>query len=338
MAEITDPQTLRQIIRTQSEISRLGPDLGAVIECAAESVQQLTQAGAAIVEMVEGEEMVYRAATGFASPCLGLRMKRAGSLTGHSIDQGQMLLCADSETDTRVDREACRRVGLRSMVVAPLHFNQAPVGVLKIASNEPDAFHEQDLAVLDSMSDLIASAMFHAARFEEGELYYKATHDSLTGLANRALFYDRLRQRMALARRNGVSFGLLSADMDGLKQINDTYGHRAGDAALREVASRIKTITRVSDTFARLGGDEFALILTEVHNREGAQQAASRVEQALYEPFQFDGWMLPLSLSIGHALFPLDGEEIDPLLDAADQAMYTAKRSRNARPANGQTA
>ncbi|HCT60782.1 MULTISPECIES: sensor domain-containing diguanylate cyclase [Acidobacterium] len=328
MAEITDPQVLRQIIRTQNEISRLGPDLGAVIQCAAESVQQLTHAGAAIVEMAEGDQMVYRAATGFATACLGLRLKREGSLTGLCIQNGQMLICSDSETDPRVDRDACRRVGLRSMVVAPLFFHQSPVGVLKIASPLPDAFREQDMAVLDSMCELIASAMFHAARMEEGELYYKATHDSLTGLPNRALFYDRLRQRLALARRNGVSFAVLSLDMDGLKSINDTYGHQAGDAALRETAARIKAITRVSDTFARLGGDEFALLLTEVHNREGALEAASRLEQALFEPLQFEGWRLPLSLSIGHALFPLDGEEIDPLLDAADQAMYQTKRHR----------
>ena len=328
MADISDPQILKQIIRIQSEISRLGPDLGAVMELAAESICQLTGAGAAIVEMVEGDEMVYRAAAGFARASLGLRLKRQGSLSGLAAEQGQMLICSDSETDVRVDREACRRVGLRSMVVAPLFFNNAAVGVLKIASEQPEAFTCQDLAVLDHITDLIASAMFYAARFEEGELYYKATHDILTKLPNRALFYDRLRQRMALARRNGISFALLSLDMDGLKMINDTHGHRAGDAALRETACRIKPITRVSDTFARLGGDEFALIMTEVHNREGALQAASRIEQALDEPFDFEGWRLHLGVSVGHALFPLDGEEIDPLLDVADQAMYTAKRSR----------
>jgi diguanylate cyclase (GGDEF)-like protein len=331
MAEITDPHVLQQIIRTQNEISSLGPDLGAVMECAAKSVQQMTQAGAAIVELAEGEDMVYRAATGFASSCLGLRLKREGSLTGLCIQNGQILICSDAETDNRVDREACRRVGLRSMVVSPLFFRHSPVGVLKIASPRPDAFREQDLAVLDSISELIASAMFHAARMEEGELYYKATHDSLTGLANRALFYDRLRQRMALARRNGVSFGLLSFDMDGLKTINDTHGHQAGDAALREVANRIKSISRASDTFARLGGDEFAMILTEVHNRDGALQTASRVEQALYEPFQFENWRLRLGVSVGHALFPLDGDAIDPLLDVADRVMYQTKRSRNGR-------
>jgi diguanylate cyclase (GGDEF)-like protein len=333
MAEITNPQILRQIIRTQNEISRLGPDLGAVIQLAAESVQQLTQAGAAIVEMAEGEVMVYRAATGFAGSYLGLRLRREGSLSGLCIQNGQMLLCADAETDTRVDRQACRRVGLRSMVVAPLFFHQSPVGVLKVASTQPEAFDEEAMSVLDSTSELIASAMYHAARMEEGELYYKATHDALTGLPNRALYYDRLRQRLALARRNGVSFAVLSLDMDGLKQINDTYGHQAGDAALREIATRLKAITRISDTFARLGGDEFAMILTEVHNREGALQTISRLEQAVYEPLLFNGWRLQLGLSIGHAVFPIDGEEIDPLLDAADRAMYQIKRRRSPRKA-----
>ena len=194
-----DPTVLIEIIQAQTEIAKLGLDLGGVIAFVAERVQQLTDAGGAIVELAEGEDMVYRAAAGMAQHQLGLRLKRQGSMSGLCVEQGEPLRCDDSESDPRVDREACRRVGLRSMVCTPLNHNGATVGVLKIASPVANAFNEQHIQVLSLMSELIAAAMFHAVEYETSELYHKATHDALTGLANRALFYDRLRQCVALA-------------------------------------------------------------------------------------------------------------------------------------------
>src|SRR6185369_10554343 len=111
---------LMAIIQTQTEIAKLGLDLGAMMELVAEHIQLLTNAQGAIVELVEGDEMVYRAAAGMAGSQLGLRLKREGSLSGLAVASGEILHCRDSETDPRVDLAACRRVGVRSMVVAPL--------------------------------------------------------------------------------------------------------------------------------------------------------------------------------------------------------------------------
>jgi diguanylate cyclase (GGDEF)-like protein len=323
-----DSDTLLAIIQAQTEIAKLGMDLGAMLQLVADRMQTLTQATGAIIELAEGEEMVYRAAAGMAENQLGLRLKRAGSLSGLCVASGAILECSDSETDPRVDREACRRVGLRSMLVAPLSHNDTPIGVLKIASPEPHAFNARDIKVLELMTGLIGAAVYKASDFNE--LYHRATHDPLTGVSNRALFYDRLRQGLLLAARRATGLGVINLDMDGLKPINDRYGHRAGDAAIREVAQRLKHICRQSDTVARLGGDEFGLVLQDVKDRASVEEHAGRINQAIDAPMPFEGQILAVGASLGVAVFPQDGAEPSVLLDKADQAMYAAKRARKA--------
>ena len=319
---------LMAIIQAQTEIAKLGMDLGAMLDLVANRMQTLTRAQGAIVEIVEDDEMVYRAAAGMAGGQLGLRLKRQGSLSGLCVASGEILECRDSDTDSRVDREACRRVGLRSMLVAPLIYNGTTIGVLKIASPEPEAFAARDVKVLELMTGLIGAAIYKASDFSE--LYHQATHDPLTGVSNRALFYDRLRQGLLLAARRATGLGLLNLDMDGLKPINDKFGHRAGDAAIREIAGRIRQACRQSDTVARLGGDEFGVVLPDIKDRASVEHQAERIAAEIAMPFQFEDQPLPLGASLGIAVFPEDGTDVAPLIETADQAMYTAKRARKA--------
>jgi diguanylate cyclase (GGDEF)-like protein len=321
-------ERLLEIIRTQGDVAKLGPDLGAVMALVAERARTLTHAMGAVVELAEGSEMVYRAAAGAVESHLGLRLSRAHSLSGLCVQQGHALCCEDSETDQRVDRVACRRVGLRSMVVVPLRHHDTVIGVLKVMSERVAAFAADDLRVLGLMSDLIAAAMFHATQHAAGELFHRATHDVLTGLANRALFYDRLRHCLDQARRESRHLGVLYLDMDGLKPINDRYGHRAGDAAICEFGTRIRDAARKSDTVARLGGDEFAVILAKVDDHAGALAHVHRLEQRIGVPFEFEHKPIALGASIGIALYPRDGNELESLLEAADRAMYAIKRAR----------
>ena len=322
-------QRLLEVIKAQSEIAKLGLDLGAVMSHVTQRVLDLTPATGAVVELAEGDELVYRATSGVAEPHLGLRLLRANSLSGLCISRGQMLTCVDSDTDPRVDKEACRLVGLRSMIVVPLRHDAQVVGVLKVYSSVPRKFDKTDEEILGLMSDLIASAMFNAAQNESGALFYRATHDALTGLANRALFFDRLRHTLSNARRDHRSFTLLSLDMDGLKPINDTLGHRAGDAALCEIAERITKNSRQSDTVARVGGDEFGVILARCAGPEDAEAHAWRIDESLRAPFDFESHPVPLAASIGTASYPEHGEDIIQLMDVADQSMYAAKRRRS---------
>jgi len=157
---------------------------------------------------------------------------------------------------------------------------------------------------------------------------YRATHDPLTGLANRTLFLDRLRHCRERARRERKKFGLVVLDMDGLKQINDRWGHRAGDAALQELARRLQHHFKSSDSVARLGGDEFAVLLSHIGDRVSIATEIQNASHALEPPFEFAGKLLRLKASLGGALYPDDAGDIDELLDRADQAMYERKRNR----------
>lgn len=328
-AGLPSAQKLMEVIRTQTEIARNDLDLAGVMELIAARAQTLTGASGAVVEMAEANEMVYTAAVGAASGQIGLRIPRQGSLSGLAMSGNSVLRCDDSEIDDRVDRSACRRVGLRSMIVVPLIHRNVQVGVLKVVSPQVSAFADDDSQILTLLSEVIAAAMFQQARLESNDLYHRATHDSLTGLANRALFFDRLRQKLASAKRYSELVGIISLDMDGLKPINDQYGHRVGDLMLREFASRLQGACRASDTVARLGGDEFSVILSGLESADAVSLYARRISSHIEAPFNMDEHSIPVRASIGTAVYPDDATEVDKLLDVADQAMYAAKRLRS---------
>jgi len=158
------------------------------------------------------------------------------------------------------------------------------------------------------------------------ELEHKAYHDALTGLPNRALFADRLRQALARARRYRTRVAVLLIDVNGFKRINDTFGHDVGDTVLVEIARRIQGCLRQTDTAARWGGDEFSVILTDVRRPEDAARAVNHVTAAFRPSIVVDGRReLHVTLSVGISLFPVDGVAPDELVRSADNAMYRTK-------------
>ncbi|HKX16557.1 MAG TPA: diguanylate cyclase [bacterium] len=163
-----------------------------------------------------------------------------------------------------------------------------------------------------------------ALRQVNAELHHKAHHDSLTGLPNRTLFADRLRHALARARRYGNRVAVLLVDVNGFKQINDTFGHPAGDEVLVEIAARLRAGIRQSDTVARWGGDEFSAVLSDVRTAEDAARAAERLVAAFLTPMRVAGQQLSVTITIGISLYPNDGEAPDDLLRRADHAMYRA--------------
>jgi diguanylate cyclase (GGDEF)-like protein len=158
------------------------------------------------------------------------------------------------------------------------------------------------------------------------KLKHMAYTDSLTGLPNRRMFTEHFRRLLALKRRQEGSFALLLMDFDDFKEINDTFGHDAGDAVLNEMARRMSALVRESDCLARLGGDEFGLLLSESPGVDGTDMVCRKIVESFIEPVHFQGHSLKTTPSIGVAMYPNDGDSQDKLYKMADLAMYQAKR------------
>jgi diguanylate cyclase (GGDEF)-like protein len=314
-----DAERLLAIIATQTAIARSGLDAQAVMETVCAQARELTRADGAVVELVEGDAMVYRAAAGRGREHAGLRLSRTGSLSGLSVERRAVLVCDDSERDDRVDRAACRRVGVRSMVCVPLVVADAALGVLKVFSDRMAAFCAADVATLSLLSDIIAAHLDQARRFEASQL--TSLQDGLTGLWNRRAFDARLGEETARFLRHGAPLSVCLIDLDGFKAVNDRDGHAAGDDVLRAVGRALVQV-RGGDAAFRLGGDEFALLLPGA-DAAGAGAVAERVRTTIAAEVGRVG------ASCGVATME-PGRTADELLALADAAMYACKRALSA--------
>lgn len=169
----------------------------------------------------------------------------------------------------------------------------------------------------------------------EERLRYLATHDPLTDLPNRELFYDRLEQALMRARRNRAGennrwmIAVMLLDLDGFKAINDTLGHAQGDALLQIVAKRLQNCVRMSDSVARLGGDEFTVVIENLTDARNPTLVAEKILKSIATPFLLGDKEYSITASIGISIYPLDGEDSNSLLKNADIAMYRAKEKHN---------
>lgn len=165
-----------------------------------------------------------------------------------------------------------------------------------------------------------------ALKHAEERLRHMAYHDALTGLPNRLLFQDRFNMALRRARRNREKIALLYLDLNEFKEVNDNYGHKAGDQLLRALVRRLVECLRESDTIARMGGDEFTMLLTDIHRPDAIDPVVEKVRAAVAKPFEFDECKITISASIGTAVYPDDGNDLDKLLHHADAGMYAMKR------------
>ncbi len=163
-------------------------------------------------------------------------------------------------------------------------------------------------------------------QYAQEELRQQAMHDVLTGLPNRRLFFDRLNQALKRSRRDKNSVALLYVDLDGFKQVNDSFGHDVGDGLLKKVSETLMTCIREGDTLARLGGDEFCAILSHIETDDDATVVAVRIVNALKKDFNIENRSCRIGASIGISITPTDGETSAELLKNADSAMYAVKK------------
>jgi diguanylate cyclase (GGDEF)-like protein/PAS domain S-box-containing protein len=160
----------------------------------------------------------------------------------------------------------------------------------------------------------------------ENDLKHRALHDPLTGLANRALFFDRLHQAMLGFERDGRPVAVVMLDLDGFKTVNDAFGHVAGDHVLKEVAAQLQAGIRSTDTVARIGGDEFAWVLPSVGGAGAGVRKVRTLLRSVARAYPVNGKRVEVGVSAGVAFFPIDGQDSDGLMRHADLALYTAKR------------
>jgi diguanylate cyclase (GGDEF)-like protein len=220
--------------------------------------------------------------------------------------------------------------GTKSGASFPLLKGGDAIGVLLFLSSEKDAFVGELVDLLARLAENISFALENFDRDAEKrqadkQIQYLATHDALTGLPNRAMFDELLDFTIKAARRNGKQCAVLFIDIDRFKITNDTLGHAAGDSLLVEVGKRLRSSVRESDVVVRLGGDEFIIILSELSDRTHAALIARKVLSAVSRGIVLEGHESQTTASIGIAIFPSDGTDVETLTKNADMAMYLAK-------------
>jgi len=311
------------VITTQQVLHANALDVNGIFQVVADRALEITGARLSAVEIAEGDEMVYRAASGAASGAVGTRLALHGSLSGRGVLTGEVLRCDDAHFDDRVDREACERLGVRSMVVVPLRDDDRTLGVLKVASDQVAAFDDDDVATLQELADFIGDSLRIAADF--GERDRLALVDELTKLPNRRAFVAALDAALRDEDRTGVA--VLFVDLDGFKRVNDTFGHEVGDSLLAEIGREVASSMRADDFVGRLGGDEFVVLCRNTersvigHVVERLETSVARAVASIEHPLQ-------VSASVGVAWADQHAATSEAVLGAADAEMYAAKQAR----------
>jgi diguanylate cyclase (GGDEF)-like protein len=267
-------------------------------------------------------ELRVGAHSGYAVDITGLTISVDEGITGWVFTNGEPKIVPDVRAEPRyigVDDK------VRSELAFPLISRGRVVGVLNAESQQADAFSEADVALMSAVGSQLASSL-EVAQLHDS-LKREASHDPLTRLNNRRLFLERIQQEVTRAGASGESFSIVFLDVDGLKRINDTYGHLAGDALLREVSSALTDAVRGEDVVARYGGDEFVVLLPAT----GAAAAAvvcQRISDGIARHrFMAGRDLLQIpGVSLGMATFPQNGATAEELLEAADATLYRQKR------------
>lgn len=321
--DVTAQRQAEQLIRQQSTILEMvaqNLNLNHVLSHVASLVESHIPNSFCCVLRLNGEQLAVGGATSTALDALLLGID--------SLRLGAGLTVAEEDPVHAATWQPYRTLALQhGFLVAGFTYVRSaagePLGVIIVHYQQGHTPSSVLTTVLGSASKLTALAVEHAALADR--LSYQAQYDALTGLPNRALFQDRLRQAIDAARNNNQIVAVLFMDLDGFKRVNDTLGHRVGDKLLKDVAARFHSGMRGTDTLARHGGDEFMAVITGIRHAADAMHVAQFMLTALDKPFIVRPHEIHLTASIGISLYPNDGEEEEQLLLYADAAMYKAK-------------
>jgi len=267
-------------------------------------------------------ELRVGAHSGYAVDITGLTISVDKGITGWVFTHGIAKIVTDVNAEPRYIRVDDN---VRSELAFPLISRGRVVGVLNAESQQVDAFSEADVALMSAVGSQLASSL-EVAQLHDS-LKREASHDPLTRLNNRRLFLERTQQEVTRSAASGDSFSVVFLDVDGLKRINDSYGHLAGDALLREVSNALVDAVRGEDVVARYGGDEFVVLLPAT-GASAAEIVAQRISDGIARHrFMAGRDLLQIpGVSLGVATFPQNGTTAEDLLAAADATLYRQKR------------
>lgn len=270
-----------------------------------------------------------------------------GSMTGWVIINNDYLFINDLQNEYL--NYVTKLVGAnssitKSVIFVPLKINTSIIGIITVQSNLLNAYTQQDLEIIQAVGAYSAIALENSIAHDKinelnkiistekkilekayAEIDKLANHDTLTGLPNRRLFIELLKQELLQTHRKKTKTAILFIDLDNFKPVNDNLGHDAGDKVLKMVSQRFISILRKSDAIARIGGDEFAAIICNVNNENDIQKIAEKIIKKFVNPFKVENSKFRIGISMGISIYPDDDYTIDGLLKKADTAMYRVK-------------
>jgi len=284
----------------------------------------------------ENETLRCRFATGVEAEVIQqLTIKSGHGLTGWVARNRRPLVNARPSTDLEAAGVPSDTTALLSALVCPLVFNDRFIGTISVYHTEPSVYTDDHRRLLDRISEQAAAVIYNSIVFEQTQ--EDSLTDPLTGLPNTRFMFMHLTRELARAERLKAEVSLLVMDLDNFKDINDTFGHHVGDRALREVAGILRAGIRPYDICVRYAGDEFIVVLSGCGGEEAERKRLElqhSVDQLQFEPRPGKG--LPLTISVGAAVFPHDGDSYETLLATADSRMYRDK-TRRKRQTSGRT-
>jgi diguanylate cyclase (GGDEF)-like protein len=279
----------------------------------------------------EARELTCRASSGDVNPDaydLRITPEDTPNLAETLADPKPEPTFFERDTEDDLVRAQLERFDAEAVLTTPIVARGEYFGTLSISVTSDAGRLRPGRDLQNRVSGVVAQAAtaLQTARLVD-QVTYQARHDALTGLANRAVFKERMENALGVARALGEPVGLFFVDLDDFKSINDEWGHHAGDEVLCQVARRLLETVRTDDTVARLGGDEFAIVLAGADGMDAVDLAEQRVIEAFDAPFVVNGEPHSLGASVGRAVWPDDADEIEALMRHADAEMYRAKRS-----------
>jgi len=349
-AVVSDPARDARRVREQEQHEAIAAAMRQLLETgvravsAIEAAEALARTAAKVLDfpvaaayLVDDAGRISQVVTVGARPGRGeqLRSRLTGQLASDSPVWRRTVDGPDAGPDLIDDTAAggivrpggvAQVLGLRSLAAIPLLSSDGPLGLVLCGDATPRRRWRAGVRELLAQLALEGAVVVDNARLREAERH-EARHDSLTGLLNRRAFSDCLRRALESSTATGSPVAVLLLDLDRFKEVNDHLGHHRGDALLVDVANRLRSSTRESDLLARLGGDEFALLLTTGARQRDAEIVASKIAAVLEDAFEVGDHVLHVDASIGVACFPEHANDADELLQRADVAMYSAKRS-----------